>query len=138
MDILPILAAIGGFLSFVAIIYCVTTVIFALQLYSISVSRFVPLKNLTLTDKQHLLFLKADAWAREHGFHYIGIFRFQIPLMNRYADCPSWQPSKPELFSRIAILQAKLGRLEAAEKTARRISVLSIDLRNKTLNEIRP
>jgi hypothetical protein len=59
-----------------------------------------------------------------------------IPTMNTYAECPSWQSPKPELFSRIAIPRSKPGRLDAAEKTARRISVLSIDLRNKTLEEI--
>jgi len=78
MDILLILAAVGGVLLSIAIIHLVTAVVLAMQVYSLSISRFVPLKKLTLTDKQHLLFLQADAWAKRHGFHYVGIFRFQI------------------------------------------------------------
>ena len=81
IDLFPILAAIGGILMFVAIIWGVTAVTVALQCYSFSVSRLVPLKNLTLTNAQHLLFLQADAWAKKHGFHYVGMFRVQMIII---------------------------------------------------------
>ncbi len=59
-----------------------------------------------------------------------------IPLMNRYWEVSSWSDPKPELFSRIAILEAKTGRLPEARETAQRISLRSDGLRAKTLATI--
>ncbi|MDR0705696.1 MAG: hypothetical protein LBF88_11995, partial [Planctomycetaceae bacterium] len=73
--ILSIFTAIGGVLSFFAVMYIVVAVIFCIQVYSFAITRCKKLPKLTLPVKQYRLFRQTDDWATENGFHYVGIFQ---------------------------------------------------------------
>ncbi|MDR2115102.1 MAG: hypothetical protein LBP87_01850 [Planctomycetaceae bacterium] len=80
-SILSILAAGGGILLFSVIGYLFVAVIVGIQVYTFAITRCVKLPKLTLPPKLYRIFRQTDEWAEENGFHYVGIFRFQIMIL---------------------------------------------------------